>query len=242
MNESPPDISSPPEELPHHSLPSPGETARVKPVGRLVSGALYLVHRRGSLYVVSENYSYKTEPYYFILSRELSGTQIFPGSSSVLDAYIVPVCLDRASRAGIPVAECTISQSCGKVPAILYGLNYFSCASEYAVVQSMDAARDVIRHITNSGKYPFCYQPLDDDDDVVQTHAIFGRIQGFGEEELARSAELLFSEFHIPLVTMVWIHRDGHYLLSSLTPTRYSTLSPVEKSLLRGCLSGQEFL
>ncbi len=235
MNESHAEISSPPDELPDHRLPPSG------PGRRLVSGATYLVHRTGILHVVSENYSYKTEPYYLILSRELSGERVFPDSSSVLDAYIVPVCLDRASRAGIPVADCIISQSCGKVPAILYGLNYFSCSSEYTVVRGTDPAKEVIRHITNSGKYPFCCQPLEHYDEIVSTHAIFGRTLGCGEE-ISRSAELLFAEFHIPLVTMVWIHRDGHHLLSALTPTRYSALSPAEKSLLRFYLSGQEFL
>jgi hypothetical protein len=191
--------------------------------------------------VVSEKYDYKTDPYYLILSRELSGERVFPDSRSVLDACIVPVCLDRASRAGIPVADCIISQSCGKAPAVLYGLNYFSCTSGYAVVQGMDSAKEVIRHITNGGKYPFCCQPLEDGDQVTSAHAIFGRTHGHGEE-LSRFAEMLFAEFHIPLVTMVLIKRDEAHLLSSLAPARYSALSKPEKSLLRIFLSGQEFL
>ncbi|NYT17677.1 MAG: hypothetical protein GKC06_06710 [Methanomicrobiales archaeon] len=241
MNDSHTEISSTPEEIPDHRWPSPCETVRLKKSPRLRSGATYLVNRSGSLYVVSENYSYKTEPYYLILSRELNRAQVYPDSRSVLDASIVPVCLDRASRSGIPVADCFIYQSCGKVPAVLYGLNYFSCSSEYAVVQNMDSAKEVIRHITNNGKYPFCCQQLREGEEVVKIHAIFGRVHNYGED-LSHYAELLFSEFHIPLVTMVWIHADGQYRLSSLTPTRYSALSPDEKSLLRICLSDQEFL
>jgi hypothetical protein len=241
MNDSNAEISSTPEEIPDHSWPSPCGTAPLNKSRRFRSGATYLVHRSGSLYVVSENYSYKTEPYYLILSRELNGAQVYPDSRSVLDASIVPVCLDRASQIGIPVADCLISQSCGKVPAVLYGLNYFSCTSEYAVVQSIDSAKEVIRHITNSGKYPFCCQPLGEGEEVVTAHAVFGQVRGYGED-LSRYAELLFTEFHLPLVTTVWIHADGQYRLSSLTPTRYSALSPDEKSLLRICLSDQEFL
>ena len=241
MNNSRAGISSPPEGIPDHRWPSHGETVSPRQISRLRSGATYLVHRTGSLFVVSEDYSYKTEPYYLILSRELKGERVCPDSRSVLDASIVPICLDRTSRAGIPVADCFISQSCGKVPAVLYGLNYFSCSSEYVVVQNMDSAKEVIRHITNSGKYPFCCQPLQDGDEVVKIHAIFGLVNGYGED-LSHSAELLFNEFHLPLVTMVWIHSDGQYLLSSLTPTRYSELSAREKSLLRLYLSDQEFL
>ncbi len=241
MNDSHAEESSPPEEPPDHRWPSPPETAGAGHHRRLRSGSTYLVTRDGSLFVVSEQYGYKTEPYYLILSRELAGERVHPGSRSVLDASIVPVCLDQASRAGIPVASCFISQSFVEVPAILYGLNYFSCTSGYAVVWGMERAKEVIRHITNSGKYPFCYQPLDNGDEVVTVHAIFGRTHGHNEQ-LSRFAALLFEEFHLPLVTMVLVKRGDTHLLSSLAPARYSALSKPEKSLLRIFMSGQEFL
>ncbi|NTW92860.1 MAG: hypothetical protein HGA40_05405 [Methanoregulaceae archaeon] len=208
---------------------------------RLRSGMTYLLRRDGCTHVISENYSYKTETYYLILSRELNSEPVAPDSRSVLDAYVVPVCLERASRAGVPVAECLISQSCGRIPAVFYGLNYFSCSSEFSVVRTPDAAKEVIRHITNSGKYPFCFQPLDENATLVTAHAIFGKCPGH-EQEVGDYSELIYREFRIPLVSMIFIKSDGTYRLSSLAPARYSALTPGEKSLLRAYLAHQEFL
>jgi len=210
--------------------------------GRLQSGATYQVLRDGRIHVVSEDYGYKTGSYYTILSRELSGEPVDPDSRSVLDAAVVPVCLDRAARAGIPVADSLISQSCTPcLPAILYGLNYFSCTSEFSLVRSQDAGKEVVRHITNNGRYPFCYQPLPEAAEVKSVIAIFGKTTDH-EPEIQAMAERLYAEFRIPLMTMVVIRTREERLLSSLAPARYSSLSPDERSLLRAFIEHQEFL
>jgi hypothetical protein len=212
--------------------------------GRLQSGTSYLVRREGRIHVVSEDYGYKTDSYYTILSREMAGELVDPGSRSVLDAAVVPVCLERAARAGIPVAECLISQSCIPcLPAILYGLNYFSCTSEFSVVRNQETEKEVVRHITNNGKYPFCYQPLPPSSEVMTAVAIFGKTTD-DEPEVRGMAERLYAEFRIPLMTLVVIRtREGsRFLLSSLAPARYSSLSPAERSLLQAYLAHQEFL
>ena len=214
----------------------------VKSGRQLQSGSIYLVRRNGRTHVVAEDYSYKTECYYTLLSRELSGEIVDPDSQTVLDATVVPLCLEKASRAGIPVAECVISQSCTEhLPAVLYGLNYFSSPSEFTVVRTAGDEREVIRHITNNGKYPFCYQPLCDGDDMVTATAIFGKSVG-QEPEVEAAAAVLYAEFRIPLMTMVFIRGSRGYLLSSLAPARYPSLSAAEKALLSAYITGQEFL
>jgi hypothetical protein len=214
----------------------------VKSGRQLQSGSIYQVRRNGRIHVVAEDYSYKTACYYTLLSRELSGEPVDPDPETVLDAAVVPLCLGRASRAGIPVAECAISQSCtARLPAVLYGLNYFSSPSEFTVVRTPEAEREVIRHITNNGKYPFCYQVLGDGDDMMAATAIFGKSVGHGPEIEAAAAGL-YGEFRIPLMTMVFIRGTPGYLLSSLAPARYSSLSAAEKALLSAYISGQEFL
>ncbi len=214
----------------------------VKSGRQLQSGSIYQVRRNGRIHVVAEDYSYKTECYYTLLSRELSGEPVDPDSQTVLDAAVVPLCLGRASRAGIRVADCIISQSCtDHLPAVLYGLNYFSSPSEFSVVRTPADEREVIRHITNNGKYPFCYQPLGEEDEVVTVTAIFGKSLDQGPE-VKKAAEKLYAEFRVPLMTMVFIRGRGGYLLSSLAPARYSTLSPAEKALLLAYITGQEFL
>lgn len=209
---------------------------------RLRSGATYLVQRDGRTSIVAEDYSYKTDSYYDILFRELKGEPVDPGTRAVLDASIVPLCLDSAARAGVPVAECTISQSWPvRLPAIIYGLNYFSCTSEFSVVMTSDEEKEAIRHVTNNGKYPFCYQLLDDDDTITAANVIFGSTTN-PVPEIRSAAGVLFREFRIPLMTMIFIGRGAGHFLSSLTPTRYSNLSKEEKNILRAYISRQGFL
>jgi|GEM_PF-5291464 len=114
--------------------------------------SIHAVERDGLVYLVSENYSYKSEAYYSILEREILGQRIIPSTSSILDAFVVPICLERAHHEGIPVADYSISQSCIPVPAVIYGLNYFACTSHFEVLQEDAREREMIRHVTEQRK------------------------------------------------------------------------------------------
>lgn len=207
----------------------------------ILKDSLYIIRRDDTYHIVSENYSYKTETYYSILSRELEGKKVRPSSRAVLDAYVVPICLERAKQGGIPVCEWGISQGYVPLPSVLYGLNYFATTSDYFVVHDNDKAKEVIKHITNIGKYPFCYQKLDDGATLHSCIGIFGK-SGGACSAMSRLAEMVFECFSIPLVAMVFVKSGEEYRLSSLAPTRYSQLSPDERTLLAAYLSHQEFL
>jgi hypothetical protein len=198
--------------------------------------------RRGNMYhIISENYSYKTETYYSILCHELEGKPVRPSSSAILDAYVVPLCLERAKRGGIPVCDWGISQGYVPLPAILYGLNYFSTTSDFFVVDDNAKAKEVIKHITNIGKYPFCYQKLDETATIHSCIGIFGKT-ATPCTCISQLAEKVYEHFSIPLVTMVFVKSGEQYMLSSLAPTKYSQLSVEERTLLSAYLSHQEFL
>jgi len=201
----------------------------------------YTIRHKDALHIVSEDYSYKSETYYTILKNELDGNAVFPASCDVLDAYVVPNCLERAKLAGIPVSEWGISQAYVPLPAIIYGLNYFSCPSEYFVVDNHEKAKDVIKHVTNNGKYPFCYQRLNEDSSIVAVTSVFGRTPG-AADAVVRSAEKIYDLFAIPLSRLVFVRRGEDYTLSSIGPARYSQLHEDERHLLCAYLSNQEFL
>jgi hypothetical protein len=207
----------------------------------MIRDSLAVVHRDHALHVISEDYSYKSEAYYTILSREQAGDPVRPKSRDVLDAFVVPVCLERAKHAGVPVVEWGISQAYVPLPAILYGLNYFATASDYSVVNDTTQAKEVIRHITNKGKYPFCYQKLDDGATLHTCTAVFGRTTG-SCEVIAGFAENLYDLFSIPLVNMVFVRTGDQYALSSIAPTRYTRLSEGERAFLAAYRDHQEFL
>ena len=84
-------------------------------------------------HMVSENHFYKSEGYYALVKNEASGVKTLPRSSDVIDAYVVPICLEKAMLEGIDVCDWEISYSYAKAPCIIYGLNYFSTPDEFVV-------------------------------------------------------------------------------------------------------------
>jgi hypothetical protein len=191
--------------------------------------------RGGLTYLISEDYSYKTEAYYRILTLEMEGKKVIPSTRDLLDAYVVPVCLARADKAGIPACEWGISDERVPLPSILYGISYFADPSEYSMVRDVETAGPVIKYITGNGRYPFCYQPISETAEIVPCVAIFGRTAG-APEPLARLAAEAYRLFRIPLMEVIAVF-NGSYRLSSITPVRYSTLSRNEKRILEGILA-----
>jgi hypothetical protein len=207
----------------------------------LLKDSLFVIRRNDTYHIVSENYYYKTEPYYTILQHELEGKKVEPASSAVLDAYVIPVCLSMATSAGVPVCEWGISQAYVPLPSILYGLNYFSTTLDYFIVNDNEKAKEVIRHITNNGKYPFCYQKFPDGSDIFTCTSVFGRTADTGTP-VSEYAQKIYEIFRLPLVKLVFVVTGDSYALSSLSPTRYAQLSDGERTLLSAYLSNQEFL
>ena len=207
----------------------------------LLKDSLFVIKRNDTHHIISENYYYKTEPYYTILRHELEGKKVEPTSSAVLDAYVIPICLTRAASAGIPVCEWGISQAYVPLPAILYGLNYFSTTLDYFIVNDNEKAKEVIKHITNNGKYPFCYQKFPDGSDIFTCTSVFGRTADAGTP-VSDYAQKIYGIFRLPLVKLVFVLTGDSHALSSLSPTRYAQLSDGERTLLSAYLSNQEFL
>jgi hypothetical protein len=233
MSPASPENSPPPGKSTSHS------TSRRNPA--LHRDSFIELREGDTRHIISENYAYKTESYYSILRHELDGRTVKPSSSAVLDAYVVPICLERARLAGIPVCEWGISQGYAPSPSILYGLNYFANNAEYCVAGDEMKAKEAVAHLTNRGKYPFCYQKLTHDAAISTCIVVFGKTTGKcrSVEHLARQVYDLFA---IPLVTMVTVSNSESIKLSSLSPTRYSQLSPDERTLLNAYLHHQVFL
>jgi hypothetical protein len=216
-----------------------------------VRDARFSIKRDGKIHIVSENYSYKTDTYYTILKHELDGTPVLPASQSVIDAYVVPICLERAKRAGIPTHTWGISQGYAPVPSILYGLNYFSNASDFVVVRDEKSAKEARNHVTNMGKYPFCYQLLEDGVSVHSCISIFGKTDTT-DQHVSDLAESVYKEFCIPVISMIYVkfcdefceeHSvENQYALSAIAPTKYTQFSEEERRLISAYVSKQEFL
>ena len=206
--------------------------------GRLLRRDLIHETVRGGLTcIVSEDYSYKTEAYYRILSLEMEGREVVPSTRDILEAYVVPVCLTRAKGAGIPVCEWGISDERLPIPSILYGISYFADPSEYSLVRDVETAEPVIKYMTGNGRYPFCYQPVPETAEIVPCVSIFGQTAET-PGPLAGLVEQVYRVFRLPFMEVVSVFTDT-YRLSSITPVRYSKLSREEKKILEEILAGE---
>jgi hypothetical protein len=195
------------------------------------AGSIHLRHRGYETYVISEDYSYKTETYYQIVGLEVEGKTTVPSSRETLEAYVVPVCLALAERAGIPVLRWEISDRQVPLPAIMYGVHYFADPAEYSVVRDPETAARVVRFITNNGKYPFCYQPIGEDTEIFPVTAIFGKTAQ-APDGVGSLCAGIYRVFRLPLVNCIFARTGDRFALSALTPVRYSSLAGDERAIL----------
>jgi hypothetical protein len=198
----------------------------------LKEDSIFTVSMDDTMHVVSENHFYKSEAYYTAVSSEMSGINTVPSSGQVIEAYVVPICLEKAKLSGIAVSDWEISYQYASTPCVIYGLNYFSTPSEFFVVKDEDMEKDVVKHVTNKGKYPFCYQKLPPGANLVAVTSVFGQAVENDDPEVARMISDVYRLFKIPLFSAVLIEHDGKYSLSSMGPVRYSKLTRREKHLL----------
>lgn len=198
----------------------------------LKEDSIFTVSIDESTHVVSENHFYKSEAYYTVVRNEVNGINTVPSSGQAIEAYVVPICLEKAKLSGIDVSEWEISYQYASVPCVIYGLNYFSTPSEYFVVSDEESAKEVIKHVTNKGKYPFCYQKLPEAANIVTVTSVFGRVVENSDQKIASIVGDVYRLFKIPLFSAVLIEHDGNYTLSSMGPVRYAKLTRQEKKLL----------
>jgi hypothetical protein len=204
----------------------------------ILRDTMFKIERDNVLHIVSEHYGYKTEPYYRILDYESRGVHVSPTSKDVIDASVVPICLERLKLKGVPVCRWGISQEYVPIPSILYGMNYFSNTSNYITVEDSSVAKKVIDHITNNGKYPLCYQELNEGYSIELVVSIFGNVIE-RDRSVVDIAKKIYETFFIPLVTLIFVRYGDKYFLSSLTSIKYSKMSKKERMLLNSYIGGK---
>lgn len=218
--------------------PRNGTASRERSNGRMKKDSIHVVNGSAPR-IFSENYFYKTEAYYRTLSLEMAGEPVSPRTADVLEAYIVPLCMERAASADIPHLPWEVSYTYVPAPSLIYGLNYYSDPSQYHILREGEAVEPVLKRVTHNGKYPFCYQPLEEGAVVMKAISVLGKGAGVN----GRLGELLYrvyQVFGIPIVSHVLVKGDEGYRLSSLGPVRYSRLSSPDMDFLRRAVGGYE--
>ncbi len=174
--------------------------------------------------LLSGAYEYMTEGYFECQDAELAGGRdVMPTCADALDAYVVPISLEKAGKAGVPVPDWVLTNEYFPVPAVCYGVNPFS--RRYAIVRSESEREAAAKKLTWNSKYTICCQRITAATEIVEFRMVCGRTE---QTELAAWADRLFGIFRIPVAT-VRLLRNGHLQFSALEILPYKFLTPTER-------------
>jgi len=174
------------------------------------------------------DYTYLTSGYYASLDAELAGLRVLPTTAEALDAYVVPLAMAKASRAGLLVPEHEIiTDRFPAAPLMAYPINPFSSKGELLLdVAAIEARR---KGLTYTGKYAVLVQHLPLDYRLDTLRLVLGRTLIPEYEEVAGQ---LFELFRLPLMKVRMIVSTRSYQLSAIEPLPFSELSEEERGEL----------
>ena len=174
------------------------------------------------------DYSYLTHGYYASLDAEQRGEAVVPTAAECIDAYVVPIALEVARHAGLPVPEARLVTDKWPAPPILaYPVNPFSSRGELLV----DAAAITSRRngLSYTGKYPVLCQTLPDDCRIDVVRIVLGTT---AVAEYASFAAEAWAAFRIPLMKVrVIVSRDAYHF-SGIEPLPLKALTADERRVL----------
>jgi hypothetical protein len=174
------------------------------------------------------DYTYLTHGYYASLDAEQRGETVAPTAAECLDAYVVPIALEVARRAGLPVPESQLVTDRWPAPPLLaYPVNPFSSRGELL----SDAASIASRRngLTYTGKYPVLCQTLPDDCRIDVVRIVLGRTV---VAEYAAFAADVWAAFRLPLMKVrVIVSRDAYHF-SGIEPLPLKALTADERRVL----------
>jgi hypothetical protein len=119
------------------------------------------------------DYTYLTDGYYHSLDLEQAGEQVAPTAAECLDAYVVPIALSKAQRAGIAVPRSQLVTDRFLAPPLMaYPVNPFSSRGELLPdVATIELRR---KGLTYTGKYAVLCQALPDDFRIDVVRIVMG--------------------------------------------------------------------
>ncbi len=185
-------------------------------------------HPNGSAFVnIAGDYRYLGEGHYESVEAEIQGIPVYPSVKESLDAYVVPLCMERARMAGIPVPEHYISNGYFDPPAIVYPINPFM--RKHSIVYKVGHVKTIGKSLTRNYKYPILVQRLKEEASIREFKCIVGTTP---VDEFQSLAENIWDLFHLP-ICKVRVIEDGEIMLSAVEPLPLHQLRSKELKLLR---------
>ena len=176
--------------------------------------------------MTSGDYEYLGDGYYACQETEDRFGSVTPAPADVLDAYVVPLALERAALAGLPVPGWSLTNGAFQPPALLYGVNPF--ARTHLRVDAQADVADAARRMSRRGKFVICCQALPPDADVVAFEQVFDTCV---DERYQGWARALFGLFRLPLARVRLIVTPEQDFLSAIERLPRAELSPASAQL-----------
>ncbi len=174
------------------------------------------------------DYTYLTHGYYASLDAEQRGEAVVPTAAECLDAYVVPIAMEVARRAGLPVPEAQLVTDRWPAPPLLaYPVNPFSSRGELLADAAAIASRR--NGLTYTGKYPVLCQTLPDDCRIDVVRIVLGTTP---VAEYAGFAADVWAAFRLPLTKVRVIVSRHAYHFSGIEPLPLKVLTADERSVL----------
>lgn len=174
------------------------------------------------------DYTYLTDGYYRSLDLERTGAQVVPDTSACLDAYVVPIALAKAERAGLSVPRSQLVTDRFLAPPVMaYPVNPFSSRGELLPDAAAVEARR--KGLTYTGKYAVHCQVLPHDFRIDVVRVVLGRTAVPEYEAFARA---VWELFRVPLMRVRAIVVRDAYLLSAIEPLPTRQLTADERRVL----------
>lgn len=180
---------------------------------------------RGIFVETSGNYEYLTEGYYRCQDAEIEGVPLIrPTCNDALDAYVVPVALEKAALAGLAVPEWYLSNEYFTPPAVVYGVNPFS--RKFAVVRTDNERESAAKQLTWNFKYSMCCQRIEAATEIIEIRMVGGQTE---RGEYADWAYLVHEAFNLPVAAIRLLKTGTLVQLSAIEILPYRTLNAREK-------------
>lgn len=179
------------------------------------------------------DYSYLDPGYYLSQDMQASGRPVHPTCREALDAYVVPVLMERARFARIPVPEYYLSNDHFEPPALVYPINPFM--TKHSEVWKDGHQEDISKSQTRNFTYAICVQKLPPGSRIVTFRAVLGWTAKPSQRTMAAA---LWQSLRIPLARVIGIQpAEGDLLLSAIRPLPAHELNAREWKHLESLLT-----
>lgn len=196
---------------------------------RAKSSRFIALLNQGTHYInLAGRYEYLELPYYLSQDLENDGRTVLPTCKEMLDAYVVPLFLERAKLAGLRVPEYYITNGYFEPPVIVDSVNPFMSRSRR--VLKMSQQKSVSKSITRNFTYAACCQELPENSRIDNFRSVLGWCVAPRYREASAQ---LWAVFHIPLARVRVIRTgSGEILFSKVAPLPYQDLKQRELDYL----------